>query len=185
MLLTQNQTSLMKHYSKKLNVFLYICLALFAYSCSEENDFIKKKKIDFAIKEKSFKEALGMPLFTNAYSKLAQKTVTSTNTELARTALEEQFGFMIVPDAPVKIITKEDGTVFFTILIERDIKEDLKFENLIMKVFNEETSAAIFKYTLTEKGIITQTGDSSIKGIDNTVFTDLNIEGKMFFNSNL
>ncbi len=91
---------------------------------------------------------------------------------------------MIVPDAPVKIITKEDGTVFFTILIERDIKEDLKFENLIMKVFNEETSAAIFKYTLTEKGIITQTGDSSIKGIDNTVFTDLNIEGKMFFNSN-
>ncbi len=73
MLLTQNQTSLMKHYSKKLNVFLYICLALFAYSCSEENDFIKKKKIDFAIKEKSFKEALGMPLFTNAYSKLAQK----------------------------------------------------------------------------------------------------------------
>ena len=102
----------MKHFSKKLNVFLYICLVLFAYSCSEENDFIKKKKNDFNVKEKSFKEALGMPVFTNAYSKLAQKTVTSTNTELARTALEEQFGFMIVPDAPVKIVTKEDGELY-------------------------------------------------------------------------
>lgn len=173
----------MKHYSKKLNVFLYTCLALFAYSCSEENDFIKKNRVDFTVKEKSFKAALDMPVFTNAYSKLAKKTVASTNTDLARTALEEQFGFMIVPDSPVKIITKEDGTVYFTILIERNEKEDLRFENLIMKVFNEETSAAIFKYKLTEKGIISQTGDYAIKGIESTVFTDLNVEGKMFFNS--
>jgi hypothetical protein len=173
----------MKHFSKKLNVFLYICLALFAYSCSEENDFIKKKKNDFTVKEKSFKEALDMPVFTNAYSKLAKKTVASTNTEFARTALEEQFGFMIVPDSPVKIITKEDGTVYFTILIERNEKENLRFENLIMKVFNGETKAAIFKYKLTEKGIITPTSDYTIKGIESTVFTDLNVEGKMFFNS--
>ena len=54
----------------------------------------------------------------------------------------------------------------------------------MIKVEDEETTAAIFKYTLTEKGEISETGDYPIKGISNTVFTDLNVEGKVFYNSN-
>ena len=42
-LLTQNPNPLMKHHFKKLTVFLYICVALIAYSCSEEKDIMKEE----------------------------------------------------------------------------------------------------------------------------------------------
>lgn len=58
------------------------------------------------------------------------------------------------------------------------------FENLVIKVKDDETSAAIFRYTLTEKGEITQTGGYTIKEIDSSVFTDLNVEGRAFFYNN-
>ena len=124
-----------------------------------------------------------MPIFSTAYSKLTKKKFSSTTSETARTALEDQFGFTIVPDVPVKIISKPDGTVFFTLLIEREVKEELKFENLMIQIKNNETSAAIFKYTMEEKAIKTITNEIIIKEIPNSQFTDLNIDGKMFFNS--
>ena len=175
----------MKHFIKKFALLSYFCLATFLYySCTQEKEYINgQNRINFDLKEKSLKEALNMPIFSNAYSKLTKKKFSSTTSETARTALEDQFGFTIVPDVPVKIISKPDGTVFFTLLIEREVKEELKFENLMIQIKNNETSAAIFKYTMEEKAIKTITNEIIIKEIPNSQFTDLNIDGKMFFNS--
>ncbi|WP_395043003.1 hypothetical protein [Flavobacterium sp.] len=175
----------MKHLLKKFVLLSYFCLATFLYySCTQEKEYINgQNRINFDLKEKSLKEALDMPIFNNAYSKLTKKKFSSSSSETARTALEDQFGFTIVPDVPVKIITKPDGTVFFTLLIEREVKEELKFENLMIQVKNTETSAAIFKYTMEEKAIKTMTNDYIIKEILNSQYTDLNVDGKMFFNS--
>jgi hypothetical protein len=154
------------------------------FSCTQEKEYINENnhpKIDF--QQTSFKEALSMPVFNNAYSKIAKKKVAFKGTEEARTALEDQFGFTIVTDAPIRIIIDQNGTIFYTILIERDIKEELKFENLMIQVKNDETSAAIFKYTMEEKGTISPAGDYTINDITSTFYTDLNIEGRMFFNS--
>ena len=174
----------MKHLLKKFVLLSYFCLATFLYySCTQEKEYINKKnRINFDLKEKSLKEALDMPIFSTAYSKLTKKKFSSSTSETARTALEDQFGFTIVPEVPVKIITKPDGTVFFTLLIEREVKEELKFENLMIQVKNTETSAAIFKYTMEEKAIKTITNEIIIKEIPNSQFTDLNIDGKIFFN---
>ena len=176
----------MKKTIKKLKLLSYICLAMFLLnSCTQEKEFVNEhnhRDIDF--KEKSFKEALSLPLFNDALQKVAKQKGALRSEDAARTALEDQYGFTIVTDAPIRIITDENGTVSYTILIEREVKEELKFENLMIKVEDEETTAAIFKYTLTEKGEISETGDYPIKGISNTVFTDLNVEGKVFYNSN-
>ncbi len=54
----------MKHYFKKLTVFLYICIALFAYSCSEENNFVKEQNYRNAkFEQKTFEEVLKIPIF--------------------------------------------------------------------------------------------------------------------------
>ena len=53
----------------------------------------------------------------------------------------------------------------------------------MIKVENEETTAAIFKYAMTEKGTITDDGNYVFSGYSSSQFTDLNIEGRMFFNS--
>ena len=103
--------------------------------------------------------------------------------DTARTALEDQYGFTIVTDAPIRIITDENGTVFYTILIEREVKEELKFENLMIKVEDEETTAAIFKYNMTGKGTISEAGEYFFPTVENSEFTDLNVEGKVFYNS--
>lgn len=174
----------MKQFTKKIHVLFYFCLALQLTSCSVEENVVKKinhKKIDF--KEKSFKEALSIPIFSDSYKKLAKNKGEFKNEDDARTALEDQYGFTIVTDSPVRIITDENGTIFYTILIEREVKQELIFENLIIKVTDNGTAAAIFKYTMTEKGNLTDDSNYVFNGYSSSEFTDLNIEGKMFFNS--
>ena len=175
----------MKHYCRKTNIFLYICLALFAYSCSEENNFVKEQnhsKLKF--EQKTFEEVLKIPIFNEAYRKISKsKTVFNKSAE-ARTALEDQYGFTIVENSPVRITTEEDGSIFYTLLIERDVKENLKFENLMIQVKDDETAAAIFKYIMSEKGTKSQTGEYFFKDAVSSDFIDLNVEGKMFFSSN-
>ena len=175
----------MKHYSKKLNVFLYICVALFVYSCSQENDFIKEQnhsKLKF--EQKTFEEVLKIPIFNEAYRKITKSKSVFNESAEARTALEDQYGFTIVENSPVRITTDENGSVFYTLLIERDVKENLKFENLMIQVKDDETAAAIFKYIMSEKGTKSQTGEYFFKDAVSSEFIDLNVEGKMFFSSN-
>lgn len=172
----------MKQFTEKIQLLFYFCLALQLTSCSVEENILKKvnhNKIDF--KEKSFKEAFSIPIFNDAYQKVAKKKGEFKSEDAARTALEEQYGFTIVTDSPVRIITDENGTIFYTILIEREVKQELIFENLIIKVANNGTAAAIFKYTMTEKGNLTDDSDYVFNGYSSSEFTDLNIEGKMFF----
>lgn len=175
----------MKKTIKKLKLVSYICLAVFLLnSCTQEKEFINEHnqpKIKF--EEKSFKEALNLSLFNDALKKVSKQKGALRSEDVARTALEDQYGFTIVTDAPIRIITDENGIVSYTILIEREVKEELKFENLMIKVEDEETTAAIFKYTMAEKGTKTPTGDYNVRDIMSSVFTDLNVEGKMFFNS--
>ncbi len=153
-------------------------------SCSVEENILKKvnhKKIDF--KEKSFKEALSIPIFNNAYQKVAKNKGEFKSEDAARTALEDQYGFTIVTDSPVRIITDENGTIFYTILIEREVKEELVFENLVIKVEGEETSAAVFKYLMDEKGTVSESGEYFSPNVETSEFTDLNVAGKVFYNS--
>ena len=123
----------MKHYCRKTNIFLYICLALFAYSCSEENNFVKEQnhsKLKF--EQKTFEEVLKIPIFNEAYRKISKsKTVFNKSAE-ARTALEDQYGFTIVAETPVRIVTDQYGVIYYTLLIEREVKVELVFENLVI-----------------------------------------------------
>jgi hypothetical protein len=176
----------MKQLSKRIVFLLFFCATTFLYfSCTQEKEFVNEhnhSKIDF--KEKSFKEALSLPLFNDALKKVAKQKGILRSEDAARTALEDQYGFTIVADAPVRIVTDENGTIFYTILIEREVKEELVFENLMIKVEDDETAAAILKYTMEEKGTQSETGEHIITGITDTEYTDLNVEGKMFFNGN-
>ena len=54
----------------------------------------------------------------------------------------------------------------------------------MIKVEDEETAAVILKYNMAEKGVISPTGEYTFNDITSTSTTDLNIEGKAFFNSN-
>ncbi|WP_395044992.1 hypothetical protein [Flavobacterium sp.] len=175
----------MKKPLKKFKIFLYLILATFLYySCTQEKEYINgQNRINFDLKEKSLKEALDMPVFSTAYSKLTKKKFSSTTSETARTALEDQFGFTIVTDEPVRIITHADGTTFFTLLIEREVKEELKFENLIIRVKDGETVAAIIKYFMNEKAVRVEEHDSYKMTFNEKEFTDLNIEGRTFWST--
>lgn len=175
----------MKKIIKNLKLVSYICLAMFLLnSCTQEKEFINEHNhpnIDF--KEKSFKEALSLPLFNDALQKVSKQKGALRSEDAARTALEDQYGFTIVTDAPIRIITDQNGTVSYTILIEREVKEELKFENLMIKVENEETTAAIFKYLMERKGTISEAGEYFFPNVESSEFTDLNVAGKVFYNS--
>ncbi len=69
------------------------------------------------IEQKSFEELLGKSDFNKSFSKVVKKSSVTLQTE--KTALEEQNGFTINEDAPIKIITQADSTVIYTMLIER------------------------------------------------------------------
>lgn len=169
---------------KQIITLLALCSLIILSGCTQEKEFINEhnhRNIDF--KEKSFKEALSLPLFNDALKKVAKQKGAFRSEDAARTALEDQYGFTIVADAPIRIITDENGTVFYTILIEREVKEELVFENLMMKVENNETTAAIFKYLMEGKGTISETGEYFFPNVESSEFTDLNVEGKVFYNS--
>lgn len=171
---------------QKLKLIMYLALAAVVFSCAEERDFVKEQNhrpnVDF--KEVSFKEALSIPIFKNAYQKVAKSKSDFGGAEQARTALEEQFGFTIVESSPVRIITDQHGVIFYIMLVERVIKEELVFENLMIRVKDAETAAAIFKYLLSEKGIKTETEEYFFKEVVISEIIDLNVEGRMFFSTN-
>jgi hypothetical protein len=171
---------------QKLKLIMYLALAAVVFSCAEERDFVKEQnqKPNINFRQVSFKEALSIPIFKNAYQKIAKNSSNFGGAEQARTALEEQFGFTIVAESPVRIITDQHGAVFYILLIERVIKEELVFENLMIRVKDAETAAAIFKYLMTEKGIMTGTEEYFFKEVVITEIIDLNVEGRMFFSTN-
>ena len=122
-------------------------------ACTFEEEIIKQNGYQEKIKleSKKFSELMQLPAFSNAYKRVINKKVTLSNDIAARTALEDQYGFTIVEDKDVKVIIDLDGSISYSMLIERAVKENLKFENLVIKVKNEEVEAIILKYELNEK----------------------------------
>ena len=172
----------MKHFFKKLNTFLYICIALIVYGCSEEQDFVKQqnyKKIK--MEDQSFDKLLQLPIFNDAYQKVVKAKSKITNSTMGRTALEEQYGFDIVPEVPVRILSTTDQGMYYMILIERPIKEDLKFENLIINVKDSEVTAAIIKYEMANLAQKIDAIDSYIFDFTDTNITSLIVDGKMMY----
>jgi Peptidase family M23 len=172
----------MKNYFKKLNVFLYICVALIVYGCSEEQDFVKQqnyKKIK--MEDQSFDKLLQLPVFNDAYQKVVKAKTKITNSTMGRTGLEEQYGFDIVPEVPVRIISTTEQGMYYMLLIERPIKEDLKFENLIINVKDSEVTAAIIKYEMANLAQKIDAIDSYIFDFTDTNITSLVIDGRMMY----
>ena len=172
----------MKHYFKKLPVFLYICVALIAYGCSEEKDFVKNQNHEkIKMEDQSFEKLLQLPIFNDAYQRVVKANVKIPNSTMARTALEEQYGFDIVTQVPVRIITTPDNGTFFVMLIERPTKEYLKFENLIINVKDVDVTAAIIKYEMANLAEKIDAIDSYIFDFTDTSITSLVIDGKMMY----
>lgn len=172
----------MKRYFKKLNAFLYICIALIVYGCSEEQDFVKQqnyKKIK--MEDQSFDRLLQLPVFNDAYQKVVKAKSKITNSTMGRTALEEQYGFDIVPEVHVRILSTTDQGMYYMLLIERPIKEDLKFENLIINVKDSEVTAAIIKYEMANLAQKIDAIDSYIFDFTDTNITSLVVDGKMMY----
>lgn len=170
----------MKHTTTKMKFFLYICLGLvFLNSCTLEEDIIKKNDCQEKIKleSKKFSELLKLPVFSNAYKRLINKKVILSNESAARTALEDQYGFTIVESKPVKVIT-DQGSTSYVILIERGVKENLKFENLVINVKDSSMVATVLKYSLSQKAIYFEEHDSYIMDITQIDSELLELVGK-------
>ena len=118
-----------------------------------------------------------LPAFSNAYQRVINKKVILSNDFAARTALEDQYGFTIIEGKDVKVITDVDGSVYYNMLIERAAKENLKFENLIIKVKDGDVGAVILKYELNQKATYFQEHDSYDFDIKETIMLPLEIEG--------
>ena len=78
----------------------------------------------------------------------------------------------------VKVITDIDGSIYYNMLIERAVKENLKFENLVIKVKDTVLNALILKYTLSEKATYSEEHDSYAMDVNDTEMTPLPIDGK-------
>ena len=157
-------------------------MALIVYGCSEEQDFVKQqnyKKIK--MEDQSFDKLLQLPVFNDAYQKVVKAKTKITNSTMGRTALEEQYGFDIVPEVPVRIISTTDQGMYYMLLIERPIKEDLKFENLIINVKDSEVTAAIIKYEMANLAQKIDAINSYIFDFTDTNITSLVIDGKMMY----
>lgn len=139
--------------SLKRNYFfvLFSLVSLLLYSCAEEKEFVKeenRKVIKF--EQKTLDEVLQISTFNKAYQKLVKKNAKIGNSALAKSALEEEYDFTIVPDV-IKIITSEDGTVSYNMLIEREGLTTSYFENLVLQNDTlNNTDAFLLKYTPSE-----------------------------------
>jgi hypothetical protein len=170
----------MKHYFKKLNVFLYICLAFFAYSCTYEKEFVNEENhLKIKMEQKSFDELLQLPAFNEAYRKVIKSKTVLSNEIMARTALEEQYGFDIV-DTKVQVMA-EDGLTSYTMLIERAVSNELEFENLIIQIDSlNNVSAGLLKYNI-QYPVLTKEDYYSNFVITDKELIPLEIDGKMSF----
>ena len=79
----------------------------------------------------------------------------------------------------VKVITDIDGSIYYNMLIERAVKENLKFENLVIKVKEDEMIASILKYTLSEKATYHEEHDTYNLDVINTESSTLVNESKI------
>ena len=123
-------------------------------SCEKElyDDAIKNDARIKSVKNTTLKELLKNPNFNDVFSKVKSKTQQLKNTS-ARTALEDQYNFTILP-ADVKVIETTDGRTSYTFQIERNTPTLDFFENLVIQLHESgDLDALIMKYTPTSLDI--------------------------------
>ncbi|HLA55971.1 MAG TPA: hypothetical protein VK623_07710 [Flavobacterium sp.] len=128
---------------KRWQLYLFFLLAILTISSCEIQEDMTKAQIhkEHLVEEKSFHDLLLLNGFNAAYQKIVQKKEESV---AARTALEDEYNFIIVEDKPVKII-QTDNKTYYNILIRRDSIHAEYFENLVVmleKINNEDELSA-------------------------------------------
>lgn len=167
---------MIKSFSKCLLFGLLVTLFT-VFSCSKEEEFEREQMAQKAhLNIVRLQEALAIPIFSDAYQKITNTK--NLKRSAARTALEEAYDFDIVATAPVKVVTAEDGTISYTMLIERLEAEELKFENLVIIVDVAEISAIILKHELASPPERDEEQNSYKFEIVKTIPTPLEIDGK-------
>jgi hypothetical protein len=119
-------------------------------SCENElyDNAIKNDARIKSVKNTTLKELLKNPNFSDVFSKVKSKTQQLKNTS-ARTALEDQYNFTILPE-DVKVIETTDGRTSYTFQIERNTPTLEFFENLVIQLHESgDLDALIMKYTKT------------------------------------
>lgn len=156
-----------------------ICFIFGLSSCEyqeKNNGNVPISKV-VSIQEKIFDDLILFKSFNESYSKIA-KNIPIANATQGKTALENQYGFTIDADTPIKIIAQQDSTLTYVMLVSRVVEENLKFENLIMRVKNNETKADLIKYELNEKAEKDVVHNSYKMDIKEVTVTSLEIDGK-------
>ena len=165
---------------QKLKIIVYLALAAIVFSCAEEKDFVKEQnRGNITIKNKTLDEVLKIASFNQAYQKVVKKKVIISNSEMARTELEEHYDFTIVDGFVQEII--RDGLTSYTMLIERAVSNELEFENLVIQIDSlNNVSAGLMKYNI-QFPVLTKEDYYSNFIITDKELTPLEIEGKMSF----
>ena len=112
-------------------------------SCNLEEEYTSKKGYQekMKISHVKFNELLKDNKFSKAYGKVQDKRSLA-----GKTVMEEQYNFTIA-DKPVKVLEWAEG-ITYTILINRTLKDNTFFENLVVEQFTDgEIRANIIKYT--------------------------------------
>ena len=124
-------------------LLLYSIIGTLFVSCNLEEEYTSKKGYQekMKISHVKFNELLKDKKFSNAYGKVQDK-----RSLVGKTVMEQQYNFTIA-DKPVKVLESAEG-ITYTILINRTLKDNTFFENLVVEHFTDgEVRANIIKYT--------------------------------------
>jgi hypothetical protein len=136
-----------------------ICFIFGLSSCQKDvYDAILSSKRKFKIERRNFLQLMDDKTFRTAFKKITKIEPNFNNQ--SRTALEEIYGFRIIPNVNAKVIIEQDGTKTYNILIEKGVKENLKFKNLIIREKQQITEAWIKEYTLSQAPVKIEQHDS-------------------------
>lgn len=138
-------------------------------SCSEEKDFIEHQSKKYSIKQYNWKEANKISKFkessTQIFKTLKKNNVKSNNKTILGFEVDENI---------VKEISTEEYTSY-NMLIIRDEQSQEYFENLVIEIKNDTTSAYLVKYTPTTAITI---NESNINGDFNGTIEALKVYGQ-------
>lgn len=129
-----------------------------------------------SVTERPLSELLNQTIFNEAYSKVVN---TPNPSILSRTALEDQYGFTISKDVPVKVVKMKDGLVSYTLLLDGASGDSKVFQNLVIQVSDTLTGAALLQYELSGPALNFRPHASCKIDIEKMYMEPLEVEGKV------
>lgn len=141
----------MKNQVKKIAIFAVLGIFMWLSSCQTEDAFTQTEQTSnskFKIEKKTLEELLNDKKFRKAFDKLPKQKINSSNSILAKTVMEQEYGFTISEEIPASVMS-DDNITSYTFHITRDSIHTDFFENLVVQVDSlEATTAKIVKYNL-------------------------------------